>query len=180
MKTTALSEPCSLFAKNPRRAFKFPLLGGVRGGFTLIELLVVIAIIAILAAGKVAQIFNLLYRGFAIRTAAGFSMLRRDLRAVCRMQFGDTADCKSALRGTGGFTLIELLVVIAIIAILAALLLPALGKAKQKAWTTSCISNLHQIGLGMKIFADDNNELYPVSGGDIPWSVIDSGTGNYS
>src|SRR6266550_454315 len=120
MKTTALSEPCSLFAKNPRRAFKFPLLGGVRGGFTLIELLVVIAIIAILAAGKVAQIFNLLYRGFAIRTAAGFSMLRRDLRAVCRMQFGDTADCKSALRGTGAFTLIELLVVIAIIAILAA------------------------------------------------------------
>ena len=59
--------------------------------FTLIELLVVIAIIAILAARKVAQIFNLLYRGFAIRLAAGFSKLRRDLRAVCRMQFGDTA-----------------------------------------------------------------------------------------
>src|SRR6266487_1681006 len=111
MKTTALSEPCSLFAKTPRRAFKFPLLGGVRGGFTLIELLVVIAIIAILAAGKVAQIFNLLYRGFAIRMAAGFFKVRRDLRAVCRMQFGDTADCKSALRGTGGFTLIELLFV---------------------------------------------------------------------
>ena len=66
-----------------------------RHGFTLIELLVVIAIIAILAAGKVAQIFNLLYRGFAIRMAAGFSKLRRDLRAVCRMQFGDTADWKS-------------------------------------------------------------------------------------
>ncbi len=94
-------------------------LAGRRRGFTLIELLVVIAIIAILAARKVAQIFNLLYRGFAIRLAAGFSKLRRDLRAVCRMQFGDTADCKSALRGTGGFTLIELLVVIAIIAILA-------------------------------------------------------------
>ena len=46
------------------------------------------------------------------------------------------------------FTLIELLVVIAIIAILAALLLLALSRAKQKAWTTSCNSNLHQIGLG--------------------------------
>jgi len=78
------------------------------------------------------------------------------------------------------FTLIELLVVIAIIAILAALLLPVLSKAKHGAWTTSCLSNLHQIGLGMKMFADDNNELYPVSGGDIPWGVIDAGTGKYS
>jgi prepilin-type N-terminal cleavage/methylation domain-containing protein/prepilin-type processing-associated H-X9-DG protein len=75
------------------------------------------------------------------------------------------------------FTLIELLVVIAIIAILAALLLPALGEAKQKAWKTSCISNLHQIGLGMKMFADDNEELFPESGGDILWGAIDAGTG---
>jgi prepilin-type N-terminal cleavage/methylation domain-containing protein len=72
-----------------------------------------------------------------------------------------------------GFTLIELLVVIAIIAILAALLLPALSAAKAKAWTTSCNSNLHQIGLGMRMFADDNNERYPESGGDIKWNVPD-------
>jgi prepilin-type N-terminal cleavage/methylation domain-containing protein/prepilin-type processing-associated H-X9-DG protein len=70
-----------------------------------------------------------------------------------------------------GFTLIELLVVIAIIAILAAMLLPALSKAKQRAWTISCNSNLHQISIGMILFADDNNGKYPESGGDIPWNT---------
>jgi len=74
------------------------------------------------------------------------------------------------------FTLIELLVVIAIIAILAAMLLPALASAKQRAWTTSCTSNLHQIGLGMRMFADDNSEFYPVSGGDIYWGAVDAAT----
>jgi prepilin-type N-terminal cleavage/methylation domain-containing protein/prepilin-type processing-associated H-X9-DG protein len=74
------------------------------------------------------------------------------------------------------FTLIELLVVIAIIAILAALLLPVLATAKQKAWKTSCTSNLHQIGLAMRMFADDNNELYPESGNDIHWGAIDAAT----
>jgi prepilin-type N-terminal cleavage/methylation domain-containing protein/prepilin-type processing-associated H-X9-DG protein len=74
------------------------------------------------------------------------------------------------------FTLIELLVVIAIIAILAAMLLPALSAAKQKAWTISCNSNLHQIGLGMRMFADDNNESYPESGSYIPWGAVDGAT----
>jgi prepilin-type N-terminal cleavage/methylation domain-containing protein len=79
----------------------------------------------------------------------------------------------------GAFTLIELLVVIAIIAILAALLLPALSAAKKRAWSAQCQSNLHQIGLGMKMFADENGELYPESGGSIRWDQKDNNTDNY-
>ena len=67
-----------------------------------------------------------------------------------------------ALRSTrNAFTLIELLVVIAVIGILAALLLPALGRAKVQAQRTACLSNLKQIGTGMRLWADDNESKFP-------------------
>ncbi|MFZ1073653.1 MAG: prepilin-type N-terminal cleavage/methylation domain-containing protein [Verrucomicrobiia bacterium] len=75
------------------------------------------------------------------------------------LQHNFTGCHKTSERGLNGFTLIELLVVIAIIAILAALLLPALGAAKQRASTADCLNNEKQLVMAWVMYADDNADL---------------------
>jgi prepilin-type processing-associated H-X9-DG protein/prepilin-type N-terminal cleavage/methylation domain-containing protein len=102
---------------------------------------------------------------------------------VLRLSGGMERGCvRSATHGSihrmersGAFTLIELLVVFAVIAVLAALLLPALGRARHSAHRAKCVGNLRQLGLAAQMYSDDNRGMFfryggtPTNGGYLYW-----------
>ena len=74
-----------------------------------------------------------------------------------------TMNSNQSSRRAGAFTLVELLVVIAIIAILAALLLPALNQSKARVKRIECVNNLHQLGIAFQVFTHDHNDKFPMA-----------------
>jgi len=81
--------------------------------------------------------------------------------------FGPGRRCEYQAQRGWAFTLLELLLVIGIVSILAALVLPVLSRAKESARSARCLSNLHQIGIGLQLYVSDNNNRLPTL---VDWS----------
>lgn len=112
------------------------------------------------------QKLKIVKEGWQILKMFSFRQTKRD----CKMEINSQGamftlkDCKMEMSSKGRrFTLIELLVVIAIIAILAAMLLPALNAARERGRNANCISKLKQIGYAVHMYADDNQSMLPAN-----------------
>lgn len=79
---------------------------------------------------------------------------------------------ENAVAADRGFTLVELLVVIAIIAILASMLLPVLGRAKEDSVKMKCVNNAKQLGMALQMYGDDNGSLLPMPHGTEVWNAV--------